>query len=168
MTLNLLNHLHSDIDDRVRAISEDNLDWPCPRGCDGCCRRLAEIPQLTMAEWDLLREGLLLLPPEQLHEITKDVAELSSQLSRPIICPMLDQSLGSCRVYVHRPVACRTYGFYVQSDKGLYCKDIQTGVEDGDWSGVVWGNQDAIDRRLNSLGDARELTEWFLESQESE
>ena len=58
MTLNLLNHLHSDIADRVRAISEDNLDWPCRRGCDGCCRRLAEIPQLTMAEWNLLRERL--------------------------------------------------------------------------------------------------------------
>ena len=58
MTLNLLNHLHSDIYDRVRAISEDNLDWPWRRGCDGCCRRLAEIPQLTMAEWNLLRERL--------------------------------------------------------------------------------------------------------------
>ena len=168
MTINTLNHLHSDIYDRVRSISEDNIDWPCRVGCDNCCRRLAEIPQLTMAEWNLLREGLHLLAPEQLHEIIKDVAELSSQLSRPIICPMLDQSLGSCRVYAHRPVACRTYGFYVQRDKGLYCKDIQTRVADGAWSGVVWGNQDAIDRRLNGLGDARELTEWFLEWQESE
>ena len=64
MTLNLLNHLHSDIYDRVRAISEDNLDWPCRRGCDGCCRRLAEIPQLTMAEWDfycLLATGIVSL-----------------------------------------------------------------------------------------------------------
>jgi Fe-S-cluster containining protein len=93
-----------------------------------------------MVEWDLLREGLLLLPLEQLHEITKDVAELSSQLSRPIICPMLDQSAGSCRVYAHRPAACRTYGFYVQRDKGLYCKVIQTRVEDGNWSEVVWGH----------------------------
>ena len=136
----MLSHLHLDIDHRVRAISEDNLDWPCRVGCDNCCRRLAEIPQLTMVEWDLLREGLLLLPLEQLHEITKDVAELSSQLSRPIICPMLDQSTGSCRVYAHRPVACRTYGFYVQRDKGLYCKVIQTRVEDGNWSEVVWGH----------------------------
>ena len=58
MTLNIRNHLHSDIADRVRAISEDNLDWPCRRGCDGCCRRLAEIPRLTIFEWTLLREGL--------------------------------------------------------------------------------------------------------------
>jgi hypothetical protein len=80
MTLNLLNHLHSDIDNRVRAISEDNLDWPCRRGCDGCCRRLAEIPRLAIAEWAFLREGLLLLPLKQFHEIVSDVAELSCWL----------------------------------------------------------------------------------------
>jgi hypothetical protein len=27
---------------------------------------------------------------------------------------------------------------------------------------VVWGNQDAIDRRLCGLGETRELTEWFM------
>jgi Fe-S-cluster containining protein len=64
-------------------------------------------------------------------------------------------------VYAYRPVACRTYGFYVQRDKGLYCKDIETRVANGDWSGVVWGNQDPVDRRLGGLGDARDLTEWF-------
>jgi len=26
----------------------------------------------------------------------------------------------------------------------------------------VWGNHDAIDRRLGALGDTRELTEWFV------
>ena len=159
--MNTLNHLYADIDERVSAISASQLDWPCRMGCDGCCRRLAEIPQLTMAEWDLLREGLVLLPPEQLQGIVRDVAKLSKQSSRPIVCPMLDQSLGSCTVYGHRPAACRTYGFYVQRDKGLYCKDIQTRVDDGDWSEVVWGNQDTIDRRLSGLGETRELTEWF-------
>ena len=74
MTINTLNHLHSDIYDRVRSISEDNNDWPCRVGCDNCCRRLAEIPQLTMAEWNFLREGLHLLAPEHLHEIIKGVA----------------------------------------------------------------------------------------------
>ena len=64
MTINTLNHLHSDIYDRVRSISEDNNDWPCRVGCDNCCRRLAEIPQLTMAEWDfycLLATGIVSL-----------------------------------------------------------------------------------------------------------
>lgn len=40
MTINMLSHLHLDIDDRVRTISEDNLDWPCRSDCDGCLRRL--------------------------------------------------------------------------------------------------------------------------------
>ena len=64
-------------------------------------------------------------------------------------------------VYVHRPVACRTYGFYVQRDQGLYCKGIESRVADGDWADVIWGNQDSIDRRLSALGDSRDLTEWF-------
>ena len=74
---------------------------------------------------------------------------------------MLDQSAGSCKVYAYRPVACRTYGFYVQRDKGLYFKDIEMHVANGDWVGVVWGNQDPVDRRLSGLGDSRDLTEWF-------
>ena len=77
---------------------------------------------------------------------------------------MLDRSAGSCRVYTHRPVACRTYGFYVQREKGLYCKDIEARVADGDWAEVVWGNQDAIDHLLGDLGDTRELTEWWKSS----
>ncbi|MDP3007577.1 MAG: hypothetical protein Q8N30_00720 [Methylococcales bacterium] len=46
-------------------------------GCDGCCRRLAEIPRLTATEWELLRNGLAALPPEQLLEIGKNIAALA-------------------------------------------------------------------------------------------
>jgi Fe-S-cluster containining protein len=109
----------------------------------------------------LLREGLAALPPEQLREISQKITALAEQSTRPIICPMLDQTTGACRVYAHRPVACRTYGFYVQRDLGLYCKDIESRVADGAWAEVVWGNQDAIDRRLSALGDTRELAEWL-------
>ncbi|MGZ8236454.1 MAG: YkgJ family cysteine cluster protein [Methylobacter sp.] len=159
--MNTLTQIHADIDARVQTISDDNSDWLCRMGCDGCCRRLAEIPRLTAAEWDWLQDGLAMLPPEQLLEIGRGIAVLAEQTSRPIICPLLDQSQGACMVYAHRPVACRTYGFYVQRDKGLYCKDIESSVASGAWAGVVWGNQDAIDRRLSGLGDTRELTEWF-------
>lgn len=160
--MNTLAQLHADIETRVQTIRGDHPDWLCRMGCDGCCRRLAEIPRLTAAEWDLLREGLAALPPEQLREIGRNIAALTGQTLRPIVCPLLDQSAGACRVYAHRPVACRTYGFYVQRDKGLYCKDIESRVAGGVWSEVVWGNQDAIDRRLHSLGNSRELTEWFV------
>jgi Fe-S-cluster containining protein len=109
----------------------------------------------------LLKEGLALLPSEQLWEIGLQIAALTEQTSRPIVCPMLDRSAGACQVYAHRPVACRTYGFYVQLEKGLYCKDIETRVADGNWAEVVWGNQDAIDHRISGLGDALEFTDWF-------
>ncbi|WP_020562446.1 YkgJ family cysteine cluster protein [Methylosarcina fibrata] len=156
-----LVQLHADIETRVRAIRDNHRDWLCRMGCDGCCRRLAEVPRLTSAEWEWLKEGLAALPSELLREIGRDIAALAGQSVRPIVCPLLDRSAGSCRVYAHRPVACRTYGFYVQRGLGLYCKDIESRVAEGAWSDVVWGNQDAVDRRLQGLGETHELTEWF-------
>jgi Fe-S-cluster containining protein len=119
------------------------------------------VPQLTETEWGLLREGLAALPPERLGEIRRDMAALAGQQSRPVVCPLLDQTTGACPVYAQRPVACRTYGFYVQRDKGLYCSDIESRVAEGALADVVWGNHDAIDQRLTGLGESRPLTEWF-------
>ncbi len=159
--MNTLPELHADIEARVQAIRNEHPDWLCGLGCDGCCRRLAEIPLLTAVEWDWLQEGLAALPSELLLEIGRGVAALAEQASRPIVCPLLDCSAGACRVYEHRPAACRTYGFYIQREQGLYCSDIASRVAGGAWADVVWGNQDVIDRRLLALGDSRELTEWF-------
>ncbi|MBU1691658.1 MAG: YkgJ family cysteine cluster protein [Gammaproteobacteria bacterium] len=156
-----LAQLHTDIDIRVQTIRENHSDWLCGKGCDSCCRRLADVPQLTVAEWDLLREGLAALPPERLQEIRRNMAVLAGQRSPPITCPLLDLATGSCPVYTQRPVACRTYGFYVQRDLGLYCHDIESRVADGALADVVWGNHDAIDRRLAGLGKSRALTDWF-------
>lgn len=165
--MNTLSQIHADIDARVQTISDENSDWLCRMGCDDCCRRLAEIPRLTAKEWDLLKNGLTVLPTKQLLDIGRGITALAEQTSRPVICPMLNPSQGACMVYAHRPVACRTYGFYVQRDKGLYCKDIESRVAQGDWATVVWGNHDAIDRQLNALGDSRDLTEWFALWQKS-
>lgn len=156
-----LSQLHADIDSRVQTIRENRPDWLCGKGCDRCCRRLAEEPQLTAAEWDLLREGLATLSPEHLQKISREIAALADQRSRPITCPMLDRATGACPVYAQRPVACRTYGFYVQRDLGLYCPDIESLVANGGLTDVVWGNHDAIDLRLAGLGKSLKLTEWF-------
>ncbi len=161
MNMTTLAQLHADIDVRVQTIRGDRPDWLCGKGCDSCCRRLADVPQLTSAEWDLLREGLIDLPPERLREIRSNVAALTGQRSRPITCPLLDLASGSCPVYTQRPVACRTYGFYVQRNQGLYCHDIESRVADGTLGDVVWGNHDAIDHRLAGLGEIRALTDWF-------
>lgn len=161
-----LAQLHADIDARVESIRGNRPDWLCGKGCDGCCRRLADVPRLTAAEWALLREGLAALAPERLREIGLDVAALASQPlviqhARPVVCPLLDRVSGVCPVYAQRPVACRTYGFYVQRELGLYCSDIESRVAAGALTDVVWGNQDAIDRRLAGLGESLALTEWF-------
>ena len=163
MPLPVLEQLHADIDERVRLVRDGHPDWLCRMGCSGCCHRLAEIPQLTAAEWACLRQGLIELPEEQRDQIIDEVKALNEQTSRPILCPMLNQADGLCRVYPYRPVACRTYGYYVQRDKGLYCREIEARVDAGVLDTVVWGNHDAVDRRLEQMGETRELTEWFRE-----
>ena len=159
--MNQLTQLHLDIDLRVQNIRVDHPDWLCGKGCDHCCRQLACVPELTFAEWDLLREGLADLPQSQRQEIGRKMLALASSPSRPVTCPLLDISSGNCSVYRQRPVACRTYGFYVQRDLGLYCLDIETRVAAGSLARVVWGNHDAIDHRLSGLGEKRALTGWF-------
>ena len=158
-----LVQLHSDIDTRVAGIRSDHPDWLCAKGCATCCRRLADVPQLTAAEWALLQEGLAALPAGRLQGISTAITALGEHPPRPVTCPLLDPATDACLVYVHRPVACRTYGFYVQREKGLYCHDIETRVADGALDDVVWGNHDAIDQRLGSLRETRALTAWFVE-----
>jgi Fe-S-cluster containining protein len=161
--MNPLSRLHHDIDARVASIRGDHPEWLCGKGCDTCCRHLAAVPQLTAAEWELLRSGLSTLAAEQLAAIHHNLADLASQPTRPVVCPLLDRDTGACPVYAQRPVACRSYGFYVQRDKGLYCHDIEMRVTDGSLAEVVWGNHDVIDQRLAGLGDSRPLTAWFGE-----
>lgn len=162
--LTLLAQLHLDIDARVQTIRNDRPDWLCGKGCDHCCHRLADIPRLTSAEWALLQQGLATLPAQHLQEISQRMTALAGQSSRPVVCPLLDEATGACPVYAQRPVACRTYGFYVQRELGLYCHDIESRVADGSLADVVWGNHDAIDQRLGGLGETRSLTAWFAGS----
>ena len=112
-----LSQLHLNIDNRVQHIRQNQADWLCTKSCDTCCRQLADLPQLTAAEWDLLRQGLAALPSEHQHSIRNKVATLPDQPTSPITCPLLDTITGACPVYPHRPVASRRYGFYVQREQ---------------------------------------------------
>ena len=166
--LSILPALHDDIDARVAAIRATHADWPCAKGCDACCRRLAAVPQLTVGEWELLRGALAALPAQELTGIARRVSALAGH-STPaapraqVTCPLLDEASGACPVYAQRPVACRSYGYYVQRDGGLYCADIDARVATGTLADVIWGNHDAIDRRLAQCGETRALTEWFAD-----
>lgn len=156
-----LQSLHADIDARVQHIREGQPDWPCAKGCDACCRQLARLPQLTASEWELLRPAIAALPPDQLETVRRKMDAVAAQNSAPVACPLLDEASGACPVYAQRPVACRTYGFYVQRGIGLYCQEIKSGVDRGELADVVWGNQDAIERALAESGDTRALDAWF-------
>ncbi len=157
-----LLQLHAEIDTRVQAIRAERADWLCGKGCDSCCRRLADVPRLTAAEWRLLQQGLAAMTASQLEDVERKMVALDGEHGRPVVCPLLDQTTGACPVYAHRPVACRTYGFYAQRELGLYCGDIEAQVAGGELPDVVWGNHDAIDQQLGALGEARTLTDWWF------
>lgn len=107
----------------------------------------------------MLQQGLAALPPERIQKIGLEIAALADQVSRTIVCPMLNKTHGACLVYARRPVAFRTYDFYVQRDEGLYCKYIESCIADVALAEVVWGNHDMIDCHLFALGETRKLPE---------
>lgn len=154
----LLRVLHGDVQARCDSTVAQHPDWPCRRGCDLCCRRLANLPDLSSVEWDLVEDGLKLLPAAQLDSIHEHLHQLQGP---PFACPFLDTRAGACLIYEHRPLACRTYGFYVDGAEGLYCEDLRTGVEAGIYNDVVWGNGRAIQERSAALGHRTSLTEHF-------
>ena len=153
-----LRVLEADIAERVRSLTGAHPEWPCRKGCDACCRRLAAPPRLTAAEWEQLREGMASLATEIRREIASRIDAMPE--AGPLTCPLLDRSGGICLVYEYRPVACRTYGFYRERDRGLYCEELHARVERGELGDPVWGNAAAIDSRLEACGETRTLREW--------
>jgi uncharacterized protein len=170
--------IYDGIDQRTRATAEAREWWPCRRGCDTCCHRLAEIPRLVRAEWEWLREGLGALAPDVRAEVDARIAALAAaerekRVPRHVVCPMLDEREGACIVYAHRPGACRTYGFYVERGIGLHCDMITEAVaaRPPDEEQVVWGNAESVDYALARLDgppgaveESASLTAWALSS----
>jgi Fe-S-cluster containining protein len=99
--------------------------------------------------------------PTGVREQIKARAQALNGIPAPIVCPFLDPERGTCLVYESRPLACRTYGFYVERDRGLYCQAIEARVDAGEYSNVVWGNQAGIDCAGSVLGPTRSLLDWF-------
>ena len=100
--------------------------------------------RLTRAEFEWLRDAI---PP-------------NASSDDPRVCPFLDREEGACRVYAHRPAACRTYGYYVERDEVLGCSQILARENDD----VVWGNGESVAQALATLSDDSEalpLTEWL-------
>jgi uncharacterized protein len=159
----LLVSIQDAIQTRVSATTAARPDWPCRAGCDHCCRHLASVPEFTGAEWDLLSEGIAALATDVSQSIQERMRALKSA-SYPFTCPLLDLSSGRCLTYAHRPLACRTYGFYVDRDEGLYCGQIRSLADAGLLDEIVWGSQAGVEAKTAPLGAKRSLLEWLGDS----
>jgi Fe-S-cluster containining protein len=156
-----LRVLDERIDARARATREEHPWWPCAAGCDHCCRSLARLPELRAPEWERLRDAIERLPDDVRAVVGQRARDAPA--SSPVICPLLDRERGVCLVYDARPIACRTYGFYVERDGGLHCRLVTDAVarHDTPERPVTWGNGEAIARDLETLGEPRSLAEWL-------
>ncbi|MEO8033638.1 MAG: YkgJ family cysteine cluster protein [Acidobacteriota bacterium] len=113
----------------VMASQPQNLR--CGRGCSLCCHGLFEIGSVDVA---LIAEGLERLHPQRRKMIIRRSQEIVESSKHPNIrecspiekerffdrtattaCPNLDET-GSCMIYEHRPLICRTFGLPLRED----------------------------------------------------
>lgn len=145
--------LLDDVERRVAAMEASHGAWPCRAGCDACCRSLGAVPSVTEAELDQLWPAIEALPDAP--AVFQRIEALPS--AGPIVCPLLDEHSGRCRVYAARPVACRTYGFYAGRDGDYWCDRVTAHVGDRRDT-LIAGNQLAVDRtRDHHLGPSIDL-----------
>lgn len=106
---------------------------PCRPGCSACCHGPFDI---TVADVELLREGVAALAPADRADVVAQAGALLSAMKMlesgwappyavadlgeerfdamierfaEVPCPLLDEA-GACRVYRHRPLVCRLIG----------------------------------------------------------
>jgi len=146
------------VEARSRRISTAHGDWPCRKGCDDCCRRLASAPRVSAVEWGLIAAAIDALPIDTAATVRQRIRE-SASTTRPVTCPLLDRNTGACLIYDARPIACRAYGFYAERDLVLGCERIAAlAAEHPD---IVWGNHAALEDRQRELGETAPLAEWL-------
>lgn len=162
-----LNEVYKQIEARVAQAHRTHPIWPCKKGCDACCRQLANPPEFTAVEWHHLYQGIQTLPKAIQFEISQKIVALAHRDEAEqsfVVCPLLDEEKGSCRVYTHRPAACRMYGFYVSRHNNQWCQLIEDLYQAGDLEGAMLGNHTAMKRFIRQkFGDARSIVDWWQE-----
>jgi Fe-S-cluster containining protein len=120
------------VDTWYRSVKERHPDQvPCTKGCRDCCIGLFDV---SLADRDLLREGLAAADPAARKDIEERAAALLVRLRElapelgdtldgweaeeiddfcdlvgDVECPVLGRE-GDCRLYAHRPLTCRMSG----------------------------------------------------------
>jgi Fe-S-cluster containining protein len=153
-----LHILQEEIRSRVEDMTSAHGAWPCRKGCDDCCRRLASVPAVTREEWQRIAAQLDHIEPAK-SDIIRNRIRQSVTASRPVVCPLLDRESGACLVYEARPIACRSYGFYVERESVLGCHRIESIAEEA--PGIIWGNGTALQDKLQAFGAPAELHRWL-------
>ena len=151
----LLQHLEAQIEARVQAIRADRDWWTCRRGCDACCRHLAYPPELSSAEWTRVDAAVASLPTPIQAVVEQKIEALLrhsvEQTLSAVVCPYLDEQAGACQIYDSRPLACRTYGFFVARNHDQYCDQIEVEVNDNGEAAIVWGNAESLRHDIAQL-----------------
>lgn len=155
----LLHDIDERIELRVQAIRSERDWWPCQRGCDHCCRHLAHPPELSAAEWERVDEAVAQLSSLERVVVEQRINALQQQIAENtlgsfVVCPYLNEQEGACRIYHARPIACRTYGFFVARDQDQYCQQIETEINQRRENAIVWGNAEAVRHQLEQISTA--------------
>ncbi|HJZ99969.1 MAG TPA: YkgJ family cysteine cluster protein [Candidatus Solibacter sp.] len=152
----LLIQIQEAVHGRCNQITAAHGDWPCRKGCDDCCRRLASAPRVSAVEWQRIATAIDALPAN-IAAIVRERIRESASATRPVTCPLLDRESGACLIYDARPIACCAYGFYAERELVLGCERI--GAVAAEDTAIIWGNHTALEDHLRELGETAPLAE---------
>lgn len=166
-----LKEIFKKIERRTQSIRQVQPSWPCQKGCSLCCRRLAFPLALREAEWVYLSEGMALLSETIQAEVEEKIEALEfwSKEEQPhIVCPLLDEATGACRVYEHRPAACRMYGYYVARNNNQWCQEIEDRYKSNQMADVILGNYATTTQRLQQISETEQsIVAWHKRDKKS-
>jgi hypothetical protein len=108
-------------------------DLQCKKGCDACCRVSLSVGPLEAAA---VQAGLARLDAAQRARVReRGRSALAASDDPEPRCAMLEDD-GSCAVYAHRPLVCRTQGHALRYPRGLIpVESVRARAGDGD---VTW------------------------------
>ena len=89
----------------------------CQNGCSGCCEQ--GMYPFAKLEFDYLKQGYDALSPAIKEKVNVNIKVLKSEYKGEHFmykCPMLID--GSCAVYKHRGIICRTFGLITENSEG--------------------------------------------------
>lgn len=149
--------------DTLRVTSDPDFKFRCVDGCSKCCAEL-DIP---LTDEDIMRIEELGYSPWEFVDYDKlfyrgDKFVGYAMKKRPFdeACPFLDER-GRCRIYAHRPIACRLYPFLLVKHGSVidvYVKDTDCpGIDDPrglpvDYTFVMEYFKDVVEEHRKKMG----------------